>query len=109
MGNSKMPCHEDADSTCQIEHWCVCQWAFASYIKNAGGCGAIQDVVCDSINFEAIKAYQSRSSQQEYQDALDCLVNRCGIDINTLQRSTNVHAEGTLWLLCGFFIIMSIF
>lgn len=77
--SSSMPCHENQNDSCQIQHWCVCQWAFASYIENAGGCDAIQDVVCEAINVQAIVAYQQQTSSQKYQDALTCLVQRCGI------------------------------
>lgn len=79
--SSEMPCHEDRSLNCQIQHWCVCQWAFASYIQKAGGCDAIQDVVCDAINAQALIAYkQQASGSQKYQDALDCLMQKCGVE-----------------------------
>ena len=78
--SSEMPCHEDQSLNCQIQNWCVCQWAFASYIESAGGCDAIQDVVCDAINAQALIAYkQQASGSQKYQDALDCLMQKCGV------------------------------
>ncbi|KAL9183535.1 hypothetical protein ACHAXT_004391 [Thalassiosira profunda] len=74
--STDMPCHENqSDETCAVESWCVCQWAFASYIEKAGGCEAIQDVKCDSINMQALKAYESDSSK--YGEALACLYERC--------------------------------
>lgn len=80
--SSEMPCHEDPTSrrSCAIEHWCVCQWAFASYIDKAGGCDQIQNIQCDAINIEAMKAYKT---QKGYEDAYQCLVERCGLHPNT--------------------------
>ena len=76
-----MPCHEDQNQNCSVEHWCVCQWAFASYIENAGGCDAIQEVVCNDINRQALTAYQTQAaSSQKYRTALNCLMEKCGIE-----------------------------
>lgn len=77
--DSEMPCDGDSDSYCQVQQWCVCQWAFASYLSNAGGCDMIQDIVCESINVQAVWAYQGNS---KYNDALNCLVDRCGLDMS---------------------------
>ena len=76
-----MPCHENASSSsCSIQHWCVCQWAFASYMEAAGGCNAIQDVVCAAVNEQALIAYQQQANlNSKYQRALECLVERCGL------------------------------
>jgi len=79
-----MACHSDPyDASCPVENWCVCQWAFSSYVL-AAGCGNIQTVVCESINLQALLAYQTASSQwnapAKYQAALECLLDRCGID-----------------------------
>jgi uncharacterized protein (DUF2237 family) len=79
--SSSMPCNGNSDETCSIENWCVCQWAFASYLHNAGGCDMIQDIVCESINLEAVLAYQ-RTSGSKYETALNCLVSRCGLDLS---------------------------
>lgn len=82
--SSEMPCHEDQVQKCPVNHWCVCQWAFASYLENAGGCDHIQDIVCGAVNMEAVRAYQekqSSSSSKKYKVALECLVERCGIDL----------------------------
>jgi uncharacterized protein (DUF2237 family) len=77
--STDMPCHDDSSSeVCAIENWCVCQWAFASYIEKAGGCDAIQDVHCDAINVRALDAYVE--NQARYGEALACLVNRCELD-----------------------------
>ncbi|CAJ1959726.1 unnamed protein product [Cylindrotheca closterium] len=79
--SSEMPCHDDQSENCQVQHWCVCQWAFASYIANAGGCDSIQDVVCDAINIQALIAYQQQAGGSEkYQNALNCVLQKCGIE-----------------------------
>lgn len=71
---------------CLVQNWCVCQWAFASYIAAAGGCDAIQDLACDSINAEAVKAYiKEKDSASRYADALECLVQRCGVNLSLFE------------------------
>lgn len=59
-------------------HRCVCQWAFASYMEKAGGCDAIQDIQCDAVNLQAMKAYESGGNN--YADALACLTTRCSLE-----------------------------
>ena len=77
--SSTMKCH-DTSASCQVQDWCVCQWAFASYLENAGGCSQIQDIVCEAINMEAVLAYQSRSSSDvKIRNALECIAERCGL------------------------------
>jgi uncharacterized protein (DUF2237 family) len=81
--SSERPCHGDARSDCAVQDWCVCQWAFSSYIKNAGGCDKIQDIVCEAINMQTIRAYQKASkSSSAHQNALDCIVERCSLDLS---------------------------
>jgi len=63
---------------CPIKNWCVCQWAFARYIQLSGGCDFIQTIKCDAIHESVISTYQSK---REYQYALDCLVQRCNIQL----------------------------
>lgn len=78
--SSSMTCDGDASSVCPVEHWCVCQWAFGSYLANAGGCDQIQDIVCEATNMVALEAYEaSASSSTQIADALDCLRSRCGL------------------------------
>merc|ERR1712216_310817 len=61
---------------CPIQNWCVCQWAFASYIQRAGGCDVIDDVVCDATNLVAVNAYR-QSSNPAHKEALECILKRC--------------------------------
>merc|ERR1719394_406694 len=74
--SQNMPCHEDPrNSNCPIQNWCVCEWAFASYIERAGGCDKIQSIVCESTNVQTLKAYQELAAKQpKYREALNCLV-----------------------------------
>ena len=51
--------------------------AFASYIQKAGGCNAIQEIQCDAVNMEALKAYEKNLSDDKIKDAYDCLYERC--------------------------------
>ena len=90
--STDMPCHENPDeSTCAIENWCVCQWAFASYIEKAGGCDAIQDIQCDAINMKALEAY--KSNYDKYGEALSCLYERCELDMSTYSYSLSSSAN----------------
>ena len=105
--DSEMPCDGDADSYCQVQQWCVCQWAFASYLANAGGCDEIQDIVCESINIQAVWAYQTGSDK--YSEALECLVDRCGLDMTNrnLYSGGGVGGNGAaiVWLAVGAMLL----
>mmetsp|Transcript_28250 Transcript_28250/g.63991 ORF Transcript_28250/g.63991 Transcript_28250/m.63991 type:complete len:177 (+) Transcript_28250:124-654(+) len=70
---SEMPCMDDESKDCKIGNWCVCQWAFAKYIKLAGGCDSIVNVVCDATNMAAYRAYEDGSEEKE------CLKKRCNL------------------------------
>ena len=77
---SSMACDSDPANTCPVEHWCVCQWAFASYIERAGGCDQIRNVVCEATNMVALTAYrQQAQSQPHIARALTCLEQKCGL------------------------------
>lgn len=65
-----------------MEHWCVCQWAFSSYLQAAGGCDAVQTIDCDATNIKAVEAYRDQRGVQKYDDAYDCLVQRCGLSFS---------------------------
>jgi uncharacterized protein (DUF2237 family) len=105
--DSEMPCDGDADSYCQVQQWCVCQWAFASYLANAGGCDQIQDIVCESINIQAVWAYQA--SSDKYSDALECLVVRCGLDMTNRSlysgRGVGRNGAAIVWLGVGTLLL----
>merc|ERR1711998_157868 len=76
-------CMEDQAKKCPRKHWCVCQWAFTGYIHTAGGCDKIQNVVCDAVNMEALKAYEKGAAKGvsadggKVADALACLKQKC--------------------------------
>lgn len=48
----------------------------------------IQDIVCDSINMQAVLAYQTKTAKS-YVNALQCLVDRCGLSSNVMQASAS--------------------
>jgi hypothetical protein len=90
-----------------VQQWCVCQWAFASYLANAGGCDQIQDIVCESINIQAVWAYQA--SSDKYSDALECLVDRCGLDMTNRSlysgRGVGRNGAAIVWLGVGTLLL----
>lgn len=76
--SSTMPCDGDSSRRCPVQHWCVCQWAFASYIERAGGCDRIQDIICDATNMAALSAYRAGAAgSSQVAHALECLESRC--------------------------------
>jgi len=87
--SSSMECdtYSDQDSSnnlCPVQNWCVCQWAFANYLEAAGSCDAIQDIVCESINAETVKAYVAKQSEEKYAKALACIEQRCKVDVKLI-------------------------
>ena len=75
--SSQMDC-VGGSGQCPVEDWCVCQWAFAMYIQQAGGCDKIQEIECAAVNQKAVEAYEA-STEQQHADALACLRTKCGI------------------------------
>jgi hypothetical protein len=76
--SSHMDCDGDRRHKCPVEHWCVCEWAFASYVKRAGGCDKIQKIVCEATNAKALEHYKAQQSRDPaIKVALDCLIGRC--------------------------------
>lgn len=76
--SSSMGCDGGGASSCPVKHWCVCQWAFASYIAKAGGCEKIQDIVCEATNMQALTTYRAKAgSDPSIASALACLEHRC--------------------------------
>lgn len=83
--NDDLPCHEDSSSkTCAIGNWCVCQRAFASYIRRIEeGCDQMPDIQCESTNLQAVRAYVRLSlAKEKYAMAVECLASRCGLDLS---------------------------
>mmetsp|Transcript_4344 Transcript_4344/g.7237 ORF Transcript_4344/g.7237 Transcript_4344/m.7237 type:complete len:188 (+) Transcript_4344:68-631(+) len=73
----EMPCMGKSGD-CKIGNWCVCQWAFASYLEMAGGCdSATVNVLCNSTNMAAARAYKE-SSESHHVAALQCIEQQCG-------------------------------
>merc|ERR1712087_218662 len=77
--SSSMRC-DGSYGECPVEHWCVCQWAFASYLKGAGGCDKIQKVVCEATNMVALTHYRQQAPYNpDVANALQCLEQKCGL------------------------------
>jgi len=88
---SSMPCDtgnsaadgwsKGSPGVCAVQHWCVCQWAFASYLQGAGGCDQIKTIVCEATNVEAYLAYRKPESAGDphIAEALRCLEQRCSL------------------------------
>ena len=75
--SSSMACHDKHQGgTCPVKNWCVCQWAFATYVRNAGGCNHIQSIKCDAVNQHALLAYKK---DDHYKEAMDCIERKCGL------------------------------
>mmetsp|Transcript_479 Transcript_479/g.565 ORF Transcript_479/g.565 Transcript_479/m.565 type:complete len:175 (-) Transcript_479:160-684(-) len=85
--SSNMACNEGGSDQCPVKFWCVCEWAFASYIEKAGGCDKIQELNCKAINHRVLEAYteqiaESKSkglSATKYENSLACVKSRCNI------------------------------
>lgn len=87
--SEKMPCMGQSGD-CSIGNWCVCQWAFASYLAAAGGCDkATVGVVCDSTNQVALKAY-TESTDPTHKAALQCIESKCGVSYSAFTDPTTV-------------------
>mmetsp|Transcript_39560 Transcript_39560/g.89221 ORF Transcript_39560/g.89221 Transcript_39560/m.89221 type:complete len:221 (-) Transcript_39560:254-916(-) len=74
----KMECMDDPQKKCPIGNWCVCQWAFATYIDMAGGCDQIVDLKCNATNMAAFHAYQD-STEPSHKAALACIKKKCSL------------------------------
>lgn len=90
--NSEMPCMNKGGQ-CPVENWCVCQWAFAGYLAGAGGCDAVDEVVCNSTNLAAVQAYE-QSNNPNHKRALACIKERCGsIDLSAKQSDSQMSVD----------------
>lgn len=80
--NRNMPCTEDASKQCPIQNWCVCEWAFSSYIQKAGGCDKIAHIQCDAINQKTLFAYEQATMRgnEKARQALACIKSRCHLE-----------------------------
>lgn len=55
-------------------HWCICQWAFNSFLQAAGTSCDDFDVNCEATNNQARQAY---GDNPKYAAALECLNKKC--------------------------------
>ena len=77
--SSSMACHGDSASRCDVEHWCVCQWAFASYITNAGGATRFRTRVRGDEHGRVDEVPRAGRAVAEHATALECLESRRGL------------------------------
>jgi len=113
---SVAPTRSSADSdddvdTCPMENWCVTPESFSLYVKKAG-CLAIGRIECESVNMDAIKALEaaadatSATGDRQYSDAIDCIVDRCGLFLVFAPSQTTIMF-GSRWLdMLGFVAAM---
>lgn len=71
-----MSCHDNPDEICEIQNWCVCQWAFARYVQKAG-CDNIGTVNCEATH---MKAYEEYKKDPSYREAYECLKTKCNLE-----------------------------
>lgn len=80
--SSEMPCDGGYGQQCPVQHWCVCEWAFTSYLARAGGCDKIKKIECEATNMMALKHYKEQAaSSPNVQAALECLSQRCKLNV----------------------------
>lgn len=69
----------------------------------------IQEVMCESINMEAVRAYQAESSSSKYRTALQCIVDRCLLDSSVMRlaaSSNGLTSNTTIGLLAMTFLLV---
>ena len=65
---------------CNVVCWCVCEWAFSSYIQKAGGCDKIAKIHCEATNMMALKHYEEQAGHSsDVKLALECLKQKCAV------------------------------
>ncbi|CAB9510267.1 expressed unknown protein [Seminavis robusta] len=78
-----MPCTDDPQEQCPIQHWCVNERAFAFFIERVGGCHNVGNVVCSATNLAVLDAYQNALENshggEKAKAALKCLKTKCWI------------------------------
>lgn len=69
--STKDRCHEDPNQMCPRNNWCVCEWAFDSFVK-AKGCDAFT-IDCDATNSLVLEHYDEDTNSE----ALACIRKQC--------------------------------
>lgn len=78
---SELTCHDSNAGRCPIREWCVCEWAFARFVREHG-CDAIGEVDCSATNALVVQHYTALESPaiEETSEALRCLRSKCGLE-----------------------------
>jgi hypothetical protein len=61
-----------------VRDWCVCEWAFASYVDKVG-CDEVGPIDCAATNAAVIDHYSRRADDPKVAEALRCLRERCAL------------------------------
>lgn len=69
----KDACHEDPTSKCDRKKWCVCEWAFDSFVEEQG-CNAFS-IDCNATNKLALQHYETAGNT----NALECIKRQCNL------------------------------
>ena len=83
---SSMPCHHDRTKQCPVKNWCVCEWAFESYlddIKKEKGhidCKNMGRIKCDATNRAVLDHYKNNQSNPKTKQVLQCLQQQCNLN-----------------------------
>merc|ERR1712216_476650 len=84
---TKGACNGDPSQMCPRDHWCVCQWAFLSYVANVAandGKRCPDTIVCEATNMEALVAYRAKAQKDaNVRAALECLEKACSLQSTT--------------------------
>jgi len=78
-----VPCADDPNKECPIEHWCVSEQAFSAFLDQAGGCRKIGTVLCEATNLHALETYAQdlanggQGADERMKAALECLQDKC--------------------------------
>jgi uncharacterized protein (DUF2237 family) len=81
--HSKMFCMDEPTKLCPVQDWCVCEWAFARYLAEAGGCDKIGSyIICEATSIMTIQDYEGRiqmENDEQAMHALECIKKKCAI------------------------------
>lgn len=72
--DSKGPCTENKNTVCPHKNWCVCEWAFDSFVKKQS-CDSFK-INCDATNKLVLDHYNTDPTK--YGTALACIQEQCG-------------------------------
>jgi uncharacterized protein (DUF2237 family) len=66
-------CHGDSDKLCDKKNWCICEWAFDSFVKEKG-CDTF-NIDCNATNKLSMEHYKRSSTNH----ASNCIKKQCNL------------------------------